>query len=289
MKKLTLLTALVMVSGAATASMVFTEDFNDWYDGKSVNFDSNWIGVNNNNGFQGDGAGKVDSLVNWRGGTYTGASVGPLAVGDSVIVKVDFKANMDARSNNFKQMFGLTSTSTNLVGDKYMAHTYGADMLGFDVQSAAYPGPAHGQSTSNGAMKVLGYFGAANADGIVRTSEDWGLAAEDGDFLGDEMRLTYTATKSATADTFIIDLNIENLSTLSSWSQTGISTVNATAYNATEMWFSTDNYATDTNDDFLSTSTLDNISVEVIPEPATLGLIAATGGAVLFIRRRFMI
>lgn len=34
---------------------------------------------------------------------------------------------------------------------------------------------------------------------------------------------------------------------------------------------------------------LDNISVTVIPEPATLGLVAVFGGGVLFIRRRFMI
>ncbi|WP_372807623.1 hypothetical protein [Pontiella sp.] len=38
-----------------------------------------------------------------------------------------------------------------------------------------------------------------------------------------------------------------------------------------------------------SISWLDNVSVTVIPEPATLGLVAAFGGSVLFIRRRFMI
>jgi hypothetical protein len=34
---------------------------------------------------------------------------------------------------------------------------------------------------------------------------------------------------------------------------------------------------------------LDNIAVTVIPEPATLGLLGAFGGGILFIRRRFMI
>lgn len=34
---------------------------------------------------------------------------------------------------------------------------------------------------------------------------------------------------------------------------------------------------------------LDNVAVSAIPEPATLGLIAAFGGGILFIRRRFMI
>lgn len=34
---------------------------------------------------------------------------------------------------------------------------------------------------------------------------------------------------------------------------------------------------------------LDNIGVSAVPEPATLGLVAVFGGAVLFIRRRFMI
>ena len=33
---------------------------------------------------------------------------------------------------------------------------------------------------------------------------------------------------------------------------------------------------------------MDNFQVDVIPEPATIGLVAAFGGAVLFIRRRFM-
>ena len=35
--------------------------------------------------------------------------------------------------------------------------------------------------------------------------------------------------------------------------------------------------------------TYDNIALTAIPEPATLGLISAFGGAVIFIRRRFMI
>lgn len=35
--------------------------------------------------------------------------------------------------------------------------------------------------------------------------------------------------------------------------------------------------------------TYDNIALTAIPEPATLGLVTAFGGAVLFIRRRFMI
>ncbi len=34
---------------------------------------------------------------------------------------------------------------------------------------------------------------------------------------------------------------------------------------------------------------IDNIAVTAIPEPATLGLVTAFGGAVLFIRRRFML
>ncbi|QBG47259.1 PEP-CTERM sorting domain-containing protein [Verrucomicrobia bacterium S94] len=34
-------------------------------------------------------------------------------------------------------------------------------------------------------------------------------------------------------------------------------------------------------------TTVSDFSIEVIPEPATLGLVAAFGGAVLFIRRRF--
>lgn len=34
---------------------------------------------------------------------------------------------------------------------------------------------------------------------------------------------------------------------------------------------------------------IDNVSVTAIPEPATMGLVALFGGAVLFIRRRFMI
>ncbi|VGO12790.1 hypothetical protein PDESU_01344 [Pontiella desulfatans] len=57
-------------------------------------------------------------------------------------------------------------------------------------------------------------------------------------------------------------------------------------------------YSTDWNDvgavDIASFSKIDevhmdNFQIEVIPEPATLGLISAFGGAVLFIRRRFML
>jgi hypothetical protein len=34
---------------------------------------------------------------------------------------------------------------------------------------------------------------------------------------------------------------------------------------------------------------IDSVSLTQIPEPATLGLIAAFGGGIMFIRRRFMI
>jgi hypothetical protein len=41
----------------------------------------------------------------------------------------------------------------------------------------------------------------------------------------------------------------------------------------------------------MTAASFDNVSFEyeVIPEPATLGLVTAMGGGLLFIRRRFMI
>ena len=40
---------------------------------------------------------------------------------------------------------------------------------------------------------------------------------------------------------------------------------------------------------YLSTAYIDDVTVSAIPEPATLGMVAAFGGGILFIRRKLMI
>ena len=41
--------------------------------------------------------------------------------------------------------------------------------------------------------------------------------------------------------------------------------------------------------DFAGTTQTANLTFEVIPEPATLGLVAMVGAGLLYVRRRFMI
>lgn len=274
--------AFILTSMPAMATTIFSEDFsNGWYDNKQIQWDDNWMGTNNNNGAQANSTNQnLDSLFSYRGGTNT-TSAGTIAVGQTVTIQLDYKWDLTSYTNSSGTMFGLTDNITS-AGSNFMTGTANANTLGFQIQYNVYPGPTSGQPTTDGGIKMLSSFNGGNADALIQNSGNLGYApSTTGDLLGDTMRLTYSATKTATADTWLVDMTMLNLDTSQTYTKNGVSVVNATAYNAADLYFTFTSTSTT-----VTTSTLDNISLTVIPEPATavLGLIGVLG----LLRRRRM-
>ncbi|QBG46574.1 PEP-CTERM sorting domain-containing protein [Verrucomicrobia bacterium S94] len=100
-------------------------------------------------------------------------------------------------------------------------------------------------------------------------SIDWNLSVSNGTYWGEATLNHDTGSYTMTA----MDLGIAEGTTIyagysTAWNPSGTNIMTSASMKSIEV---------------------DNFSVEVIPEPATLGLVAMFGGAVLFIRRRFMI
>ena len=97
---------------------------------------------------------------------------------------------------------------------------------------------------------------------------------------GDAAELTHTTTGSGTL-TSLFDVSYTALSN-------GTTAVIDFEYDGTgDIAMVFEAKATGGPLNFTQSTRTDNMSLEVIPEPATLGLVAVFGGAVLFLRRRF--
>lgn len=170
-------------------------------------------------------------------------------------------------------------------------------------------------------------LGAASTDVLRLENNTINISGGTVSLTGGQVLLADTTTLSVIGDAATITMDLLNLNTAGraatvnfDFDATGISTIDnngflnlsagklridGTSYtggNATFDLFSSPNVASLSSDvivtgfgvegvDYTFTqSTTENIvQLSVIPEPATLGLVAVFGGGVLFIRRRFMI
>ena len=162
----------LLMTVPSMAVTIFSEDFSNtgtWYDNKQIQWDSNWMGVGNNNGAQANQpAGNLDSLFGYRGATNK-TSAGNIAVGQTVTIQLDYFWQLNNASGNNGTMFGLTDNITS-AGNNYMAGTGNNNTLGFRMQFNPFPGPLDGQSTTDGTIKMLSSFSATNNDSLLINS-----------------------------------------------------------------------------------------------------------------------
>ncbi len=281
--------SLILISGSSMAALIFSEDFNNtanWYNNKQIQWDADWIGIGNNNGAQANviaaGNGNLDSMFSYRGGANK-TGTGAIPVGQTVTFQLDYNWVLNSgTANNNGSMFGLTSNITSAGSNYTTVGLATSNTLGFQMQYNLYPGPADGQPTDDGTFKMLSAFNASNANSLLVNAEALGYSPRTlNDLTGDTVRLTYSATKTATADTWLVNLEMYNYVTAQTYTKTNVSVVNANAYNASTLYFAFQEISGGAN----ATSTIDNISLSVIPEPSA-ALLGGLGMLALLRRRR---
>ena len=122
-------------------------------------------------------------------------------------------------------------------------------------------------------------------DGNLGTAPDASVITAANLGTADNLQVVWSLTKSASADVFDVTAQSFNVTSNTAYTLWSGAVTNAAMYADTSLFFGMDSQNGLTKG---KTFLVENVNVNVIPEPATLGLVAAMGGAVLFIRRRFM-
>lgn len=189
-------------------------------------------------------------LLGSNGGAMAHAgSGGSLAVGETLRFNVDVFYTGNTQNNRLR--IGLRETGT----------ATGGVNAGLELNQDA-----------QGDYVIAGYSTGGTHD--FGAEQDTGFDVVYGQANGESIQIDIT--KSATADEFDIDWVFKT--------QSGSFTVvNASLYADTEIYGAM-NYNGPTAEAYV-----DSYSHAVIPEPATIGMVGIFGGAMLFIRRRFML
>ena len=243
------------------ATIVFEENFNDtgkWFSGRQIQWDAEWLSVGNNQGLTSNGAGQATGF-SWRGATHSGNALSGWAVGETATLTVDFALSLGTvPANSIMHVFGLTTDIVE-VNPTHTATQRNGDVLGFELEQAAWTGPT-GTEYPGGRMKVEPQEDGAIANFSLMSA--WGLAV--GDTQSDNMRITWSATKTATLDEFLVDVTVENLDQSTSWSEDGTTVTNSVAYSASDLYFTLDSEAGGVS------LVLDGVKLEIsaVPEPS---------------------
>ncbi len=264
MKKLALLGVVAMVATAQSAIISFTsgEGFSDGaLNGQQGwNAEAGWV-------VDSTGAGKVATTVNSEIAVLNQAVT--LTTGQSYGLSVNFQ-------------FGGTVYSTPT------AYVY-AFLSGLKVGSDATQVATGNASAADANVQIIlntdTYRLLNNFSVITGANNITGTQLNPGDVLQYDYNLTLGADAASTFYT----VRLQNLTDGTDTGTGTITGVDATIYAALTGsgaygFFQTINPSTGASG--LAGAQVNSITV--IPEPATLGLVAAMGGAVLFIRRRFM-
>ncbi|MDZ8119140.1 PEP-CTERM sorting domain-containing protein [Pontiella agarivorans] len=263
MKNIGVVALVLLAAMSAGAGVIYSTDFDatDFSNG-SLNGQDGWW--SNNNGAQVDAGNSLVTLPNTyaRGTQGTGFSLG---VNDSVTLTVTYDiANVLVAQGQDFLALGLATGAENTIGVvKTRGEAKGTTAAGYSQQWRA-PSDVTSAATS----VVLG-----------QTALGLDMPADD-DMV--PITVVWTATKTGTADTF--DINLEAFDgTTSLGSQTATIVDNA-AYTAGTLYAG---YQQSVNGDPGSVQLL-SWETAVIPEPATLGLVAMAGVGIISLRRIIM-
>lgn len=148
-----------------------------------------------------------------------------------------------------------------------------------------------GVNSSNYRLSFWENTGAENSSGNAGWSDetDWGFADAD-DVVSDELWLGMTLYRGSDASAWMVSGILSNTVTGASV-EMGTDVIGE--FDTSSAYFTDDLYALMNSSDVdtagnYSNRVVDQFSVAAIPESATLGLVGAMGGFLLFIRRRFM-
>ena len=268
MKKLIALIALGAVAGTASASILASEDF----DGGSVNISSWAYGSNlDTSGGNASLTALGSNAGNSVGTLNTAINTGSGLTGSAGDVWVSYRFTMAAHS----QWIGGSQNRTGIDRDWSGTH----DQIGFktggddgssygDYHMAIWAADGTTSHDTNPANKVISYnqnedlfvvglfrYNVGGSADFYMTTANWGSSVTEADVLGGFSMSV--ASAAAGPGHLIFDIEQPD-------GAAGAITQDNIIYGTTSA------------------------DVGVIPEPATLGMVAMVGGGVLFIRRRLM-
>ena len=273
MKKLSLIMALSMIVGAAGAGIVFQDDFEDGID-TGADWNPKWqSGSDQQNLFNSDPGGyatldTATAIRNYHIDTKHGFSVSGT---DYATMTMDMRYVHNGLGN------GLQANKV------FIALQFNETPTWWD-----------------GNVETKGVVNRNDAIGLIHPASPW----VEGWITHSSLGVNTTAGTSQTSSWVVVQSTI-SVSGGNYWLDTDLYAADGTTllYDGTSFdtgeaagttiyaglttaWQdSTNRIETITN---IEEVHIDNFIVETIPEPATFGLIAAFGGAALFIRRRFM-
>ncbi|MDF7809482.1 PEP-CTERM sorting domain-containing protein [Pontiellaceae bacterium B12219] len=277
MKKIVVTLATLLVASGSMAGVVFTDNFDDgnrdgWYllnDGGQNSLVAETLGTGETVMTFADGD---SAAADYYGGVTTFAAQDLSLNGSEITLTLDY-INASGWPNGRAWSVGLfNSNGTGVTGDT----TAAVDGWG----NAGDDSGIYGVS-QNGYDRFT-----------IRENVNQGISAGTG---GDLTARTWNDSYADPGTWFTYSLKIENIAgnleytvTFSGSGVDGQDPVSQTYLDEDVNNYVFDEIAFSARDDV--GSSFDNVVVDyVIPEPATLGLVAVFGGGLLFIRRRFMI
>ena len=230
--------------------------------------------------------GSTLSGPNSKTNTYSGASVGDyfvvLLAPNKREQLVDYTSVIGSASTAGLQLVSFLQAAAN-VNHTTWGWVYSVTNAG-NIQSVV---SANGNNTT-----YIGDFLLHSANGTLALG-DTSVLSMDGE-TGPEY-WTNSYSWAAADDAVVMETMAGNVETFD-WDKTTILRANSSTNQAVQykeglgsLAAYEDDFYTDTGTRWKDATTLGVVITETIPEPATLGMLGLVGGAIFFIRRRFMI
>jgi hypothetical protein len=278
MRTLTLVICMLFTA-SIQASLLFEDDFSSLTDGELL-FRGDWSAASGINVTSGE----VSASSTWKRMVQKNDKVNNLAVGETVQIVIDARVEGTTSAGIGMLEFGVRDNVQNWNEGQFI----GAHLRYDDFQDGTiklYNDRAVTSSANNtAALGVAPTFAGL----MLQDNDDAdGTGTYPFDGVSDTLRMTLSLTKTATQDEFSSMVSLKNMDSGETVEPSGGASIinNAALYGDAELFFVAKFLGGATNG---KNPLIDSVSVSVIPEPATVGMLSGMGGLMIWVRRRFM-
>lgn len=271
MKKLGPIMAIAIIAGSASASIYTTSFDSPTFSAGNLDTQDGWVAQTQ---WQADGAGNIANTAGAFVRAHNTGVLGSTAIGESMTIVTDFTLGA------YSAPSADIAVWEEGIFQQGMSHQQGAAAFEYGLAAGL------SYQVSSGDLVLSANQGTETGTSL------FSLGAASG-FGGSSFVLTTTYTKTA-ADTWDTAVSLTGAASAS---------LNYVASGALDLDADTDGGGTIGGIQGLpsgggsggvatapfGSTTVSAYSIEVIPEPATIGLVGVFGASLLFIRRRFMI
>jgi hypothetical protein len=278
MRTLTILVCAVVIC-TAQGNILFQDDFSGINNGELL-FQGDWSaasGINVNNG-------EVTASATWKRMIQKNDKITNLAVGETVQVVIDARVEGTTSAGIGMLEFGIKEQNRNWEDGEFV----GAQLRYDDWQDGSIKLYNNRAVTSSANETAALGVAPTFANLMLQANDDAdGTGAYAFDGVSDNLRMTLSLTKTATTDQFESIVSMQNLNTGVTVAPSGGSSTisNSALYNDSELFFMIKFLGGANNG---KDPVIESVSLSVIPEPATVGMLSGMGGLMIWVRRRFM-